>query len=702
MFIRCNIICGVHQTYLPLPIFTKIVYRSALFTTQSIQVIENAIVSDIADAEGRELHFHSSDHSALRCTMWIKDTVCSKPTMRKVHTTAVAIVPPFEVWPTIQKIREQHDSAYNRWPPHINLLYPFFEAEFINDVVDTISESVGGVQPFSLRLDRFSTFRQGVVFLDSSHASPELLHLQKMLFHAFPACTEQSSHKNGFCPHLTVAKLQGEQKRNMKKIAKEWQEEWQPIEFRVDQVYILVRERDTPFRVARVVPLGIPPVLRMHHISSPLQPSFSKYDIVEDETSLEIKKRAFDALQDAIHNVFGERYRLYTFGSYRMGVHCSDLDIVCLHHGPRVDSPLDHTRLQFFETMESALTNQPSLVDTCRVIVDAIVPTLVIKMASGLQVDLLYTHEASDSLDATEVKEHANMDKVDLQIIGGIHEANIIMQSVSNVRMFQVLLSLVKKWASNRGIYSNTYGFLGGISYAIMCAYVVRHFEGEDHLHRYDNDSMQIRLVERFFEMMAAWDWRHRPIGLPGASQTPRQQDKNRRENLRILLSAPPYGNSARNVTKSTFQTIEAEFRRAATITKGLSKRDDGMRSWTSIDTAMDVLLQENVDAFHEQHSAFIIVGVGSGDMKSLERWAGKVESRLVRLCVMLEQITPDARVRPYPKRFAEQANQFEIHMGLDCDVAATTEEVSKRWASQLLSSADNTAHWISVRRDGR
>lgn len=45
--------------------------------------------------------------------------------LKKAFHTALAIIP--DQIDQIQPIRQKYDTAYDRWPPHINLSFPFVD-----------------------------------------------------------------------------------------------------------------------------------------------------------------------------------------------------------------------------------------------------------------------------------------------------------------------------------------------------------------------------------------------------------------------------------------------------------------------------------------------------------------------------------------------------------------------------------------------
>jgi hypothetical protein len=70
----------------------------------------------------------------------------------KVYHTAVAIIPPPGL--VYDKLMETRinlgDEDYYKWPPHINLLYPFVERNNFKSVIPILNEGLKDVEPFEL------------------------------------------------------------------------------------------------------------------------------------------------------------------------------------------------------------------------------------------------------------------------------------------------------------------------------------------------------------------------------------------------------------------------------------------------------------------------------------------------------------------------------------------------------------------------
>ncbi|KAK2064294.1 endonuclease/Exonuclease/phosphatase [Colletotrichum caudatum] len=44
------------------------------------------------------------------------------------HDTALCLIPPRRQWPLVDRLRFDNDKAYAKWPPHVNLVYPFVKS----------------------------------------------------------------------------------------------------------------------------------------------------------------------------------------------------------------------------------------------------------------------------------------------------------------------------------------------------------------------------------------------------------------------------------------------------------------------------------------------------------------------------------------------------------------------------------------------
>lgn len=68
------------------------------------------------------------------------------------HDTALCLIPPQHLWPSIERLRSRYDAAYEKWPPHINLVYPFVSTPDLPEAVERIVARLGdGAFPPSSR-----------------------------------------------------------------------------------------------------------------------------------------------------------------------------------------------------------------------------------------------------------------------------------------------------------------------------------------------------------------------------------------------------------------------------------------------------------------------------------------------------------------------------------------------------------------------
>ena len=211
---------------------------------------------------------------------------------RKVHHVSVCIVPPTEVWENITRCRrELLDPGFYRWPPHINLLYPFFDFAIddtqdsasgnLSEIIASLEEVCRQCDPFDVQLAHFGTFggqQRGVLWLDPTvmvvgatdtptdpgTTNPEdedtVVYLQCRLAGAsFTVPDDELEASNtgqsSFRPHMTVGHFATiDAARQTQSNVDEW---WCPVSFPVDRIHLLHRRgADGQFLRVADIPLG--------------------------------------------------------------------------------------------------------------------------------------------------------------------------------------------------------------------------------------------------------------------------------------------------------------------------------------------------------------------------------------------------------------------------------------------------------------
>ena len=161
------------------------------------------------------------------------------------HKCALALIPPRAIQGPIESLRKTHDKQFQRWPAHINLIYPFLAdpssapsptcdatsaKQLRPEIHARLQRAVQELRPFTIRLSASpaGTFRHGKksstvwlrprdpdgggvksVAADSEPAkSQALLQLHDSLQKEFDEC---STDTRPFTPHLSVGQASSAQ-----------------------------------------------------------------------------------------------------------------------------------------------------------------------------------------------------------------------------------------------------------------------------------------------------------------------------------------------------------------------------------------------------------------------------------------------------------------------------------------------------------
>ena len=162
----------------------------------------------------------------------------------KTHTTAVVLIPPKTIQPPIQAIRRVHDRNFERWMPHITLLYPFAPQQDFQDIIPALAKVAQQITPFSVTLASFDAFRQRkscTLFLVPEPKNV-IVQLHSTLTKYLPDYDDTARFPGGFNPHLSVGQFQH---RNINEAQQRLHTEWKAIEYEVESLSLIYRSPET-------------------------------------------------------------------------------------------------------------------------------------------------------------------------------------------------------------------------------------------------------------------------------------------------------------------------------------------------------------------------------------------------------------------------------------------------------------------------
>ncbi|KAF0901867.1 hypothetical protein E2562_006483 [Oryza meyeriana var. granulata] len=372
---------------------------------------------------------------------------------------------------------------------------------------------------------------------------------------------------------------------------------------------------------------------------------------------------------------------LFTFGSYRLGVHGPGADIDTLCVGPSYVNREE----DFFIVLHDILA-QTDEVTELQPVPDAHVPVMKFKF-HGISIDLLYASVSllvvPPDLDISQGSVLYDVDEVTVRSLNGCRVADQILRLVPNVENFRTTLRCLKYWAKKRGVYSNVTGFLGGVNWALLVARVCQLYP----------NAVPSMLVSRFFRVFTQWQWPN-PVMLCAIEEDelgfpvwdPRKYHRDRSHHMPIITPAYPCMNSSYNVSTSTLRVMMEQFQFGNKICQEI---DINKSNWSALFEPFQ---------FFEAYKNYLQVDIIAEDEEDLRLWKGWVESRLRQLTLKIERDTYGMlQCHPYPHEYADPSRQCAhcaFFMGLSRKEGAKIQEGQQ---FDIRGTVDEFRHDISM-----
>ncbi|XP_061645766.1 poly(A) polymerase gamma isoform X1 [Phyllopteryx taeniolatus] len=312
--------------------------------------------------------------------------------------------------------------------------------------------------------------------------------------------------------------------------------------------------------------------------------------------------------------------KIFTFGSYRLGVHTkgADIDALCV-------APRHVERSDFFQSFFEKLKQHEEIKDL-RAVEDAFVPVIKFKF-DGIEIDLLFARLALQSIpDNLDLRGDSILRNLDIRCIRSLNGCRVtdeILYLVPNKENFRLTLRAIKLWAKRRGIYSNMLGFLGGVSWAMLVARTCQLYP----------NAVAATLVHKFFLVFSKWEWPN-PVLLKQPEDSnlnlpvwdPRVNPSDRYHLMPIITPAYPQQNSTYNVSTSTRTIMSEEFKFGLSVTDEILQ---GKAEWPKLFEPPN---------FFQKYKHYIVLTASASTEENHLEWIGLVESKIRVLVGNLER----------------------------------------------------------------
>ncbi|KAL0944181.1 endonuclease exonuclease phosphatase [Colletotrichum truncatum] len=166
------------------------------------------------------------------------------------HDTAICLIPPDELCHSVNRLRFDNDKAYSKWPPHVNLIYPFIRSTSKDDLLQNCSAIVSCLKartgssepaPLSICLDSpglFSHRKGSTLFLcDKNEDNVSRLALLRDTILAAIGETRSGPYNM----HMTIAQCEDTSPSSKLEFLLEKLRRLPPVAWHASQLVVLTR-----------------------------------------------------------------------------------------------------------------------------------------------------------------------------------------------------------------------------------------------------------------------------------------------------------------------------------------------------------------------------------------------------------------------------------------------------------------------------
>ncbi|KAK0732826.1 Poly(A) polymerase central domain-containing protein [Apiosordaria backusii] len=338
--------------------------------------------------------------------------------------------------------------------------------------------------------------------------------------------------------------------------------------------------------------------------------------------------------------------RVFTYGSYRLGVYGPGSDIDTL-----VVAPKHVTTEQYFRIFPDLLVEMapPGAITDLTPVPDAFVPIIKFEF-SGISIDLIFCSIKG----LTQIPEDKSWNLTDNTLLRGLSENEVrslngtrvtdeILSLVPEPATFKLALRAIKLWAQRKAIYANIMGFPGGVAWAMLVARVCQLYP----------KATSAVVVNKFFHIMLKWPW-PLPVLLKDIEYNisvtrapvwnPKLYSSDRNHRMPIITPAYPAMCATHNINRSSKVVIMQELEKGVQVTEEIMT---GRAPWKALFTK---------HTFFTSDFRYYLTVISSSRTKDAQNvWSGFIESRVRVLVNKIENHPAIVLARPFNKGYDRQ-----------------------------------------------